>query len=71
MFELKMVLFEWNIRNDCVNCVNKYRENISINSDLLVFLQNYNTAAKPFGSPAPRPDVEAVTQQTSQLNFSP
>nr|XP_022313536.1 PDZ and LIM domain protein 5-like isoform X3 [Crassostrea virginica] len=33
--------------------------------------QNYNTAAKPFGSPAPRPDVEAVTQQTSQLNFSP
>ena len=71
MFELKMVSFEWNIRNNCVNCVYKYRENISINSDLLVFLQNYNTAAKPFGSPPPRPDVEAVTQQTSQLNFSP
>ncbi|XP_052687075.1 PDZ and LIM domain protein Zasp-like isoform X4 [Crassostrea angulata] len=33
--------------------------------------QNYNTAAKPFGSPAPRPDVDAVTQQTSQLSFAP
>ncbi|XP_061175633.1 PDZ and LIM domain protein Zasp-like [Saccostrea echinata] len=33
--------------------------------------QNYNTAAKPFGSPAPRPDVDSVTQQTSQLSFSP
>lgn len=53
--------------------VYKYWESIStyINSEMVVFLQNYNTAAKPFGSPAPRPDVEAVTQQTSQLNFSP
>ncbi|XP_048757666.1 PDZ and LIM domain protein 7-like isoform X5 [Ostrea edulis] len=33
--------------------------------------QNYNTAAKPFGSPAARPDVDSVTQQTSQISFSP
>lgn len=38
---------------------------------LAIILQNYNTAAKPFGSPAPRPDVDAVTQQTSQLSFAP
>lgn len=38
---------------------------------LAIVLQNYNTAAKPFGSPAPRPDVDAVTQQTSQLSFAP
>lgn len=38
---------------------------------LTIVLQNYNTAAKPFGSPAPRPDVDAVTQQTSQLSFAP
>lgn len=38
---------------------------------LAIILQNYNTAAKPFGSPAPRPDVDVVTQQTSQLSFAP